>query len=221
VTDTGPGIPEAERGKIFEEFHQIGNPERDREQGFGLGLAIVRGLSRLLEHPLVVRSFPERAVGSEFALELPAGEAKRAREEEVQSSRRPHSLAGRRILIIDDERDIRDGLGALLESWGSSVISATGLEEALARQAESAGVPDVVICDYRLRDGATGAAVLAELEGRWQRKVPSVIITGDTSPERIHEAKRSGRPVLFKPVVPGKLRALLTALVERAADPAS
>jgi signal transduction histidine kinase/ActR/RegA family two-component response regulator len=218
VADTGPGIPEAERERIFDEFHQLGNAERDREQGLGLGLAIVRGLSHLLDHPVALRSAPERAVGSEFALALPAGDPELASAEEVaQASSRPgvRALAGRLVLIIDDEREIRDALGRLLESWGCRSLAAADLSEALAACGDGSRAPDIVLCDYRLRGGTTGAEVLAELEARWGAPVTSIIITGDTSPERIQEARRSGRAVLFKPVVPGKLRALLGALLSQ------
>jgi CheY-like chemotaxis protein len=202
--------------KIFEEFYQLGNQERDREHGLGLGLAIVRGLARLLGHPIAVRSVPERSAGSEFVIELPAGDPARASVEEAgQASSRPgtHTLAGRRILVIDDEREIRDALAALLASWGCLPASASSLQEVLATYgATGSERPEIVLCDYRLRGGTTGAEVLKELEARWGCRLPSVIITGDTSPERIQEARRAGRPVLFKPVVPGKLRALLSAL---------
>jgi hypothetical protein len=70
-----------------------------------------------------------------------------------------------------------------------------------------------VLCDYRLADGVTGAQALTALEERFGTRVSSVLITGDTSPERMREAKSAGRPVLFKPVLPGKLRALMSALL--------
>ncbi|HEY3500218.1 MAG TPA: hybrid sensor histidine kinase/response regulator [Polyangiaceae bacterium] len=215
VADTGPGILPEDRERIFDEFYQVGNAERDREQGLGLGLAIVRGLSRVLGHPVKVRSVPELSSGSEFSVCLSEGDPELAARAAVAAALpQAHGLRGRRILLIDDERDIREGLGALLRSWDCEAVSVGSLEEALVLWKGGLELPDIVLCDYRLRGGLTGADVLAELEASWDRKFISVIITGDTSPDRIREAKRSGRPVLFKPVIPGKLRALLNALVE-------
>jgi CheY-like chemotaxis protein/anti-sigma regulatory factor (Ser/Thr protein kinase) len=215
VIDTGCGIPLAEQRKVFEEFYQIGNPERDRERGLGLGLAIVRGLAKVLEHPVRVRSQPERAVGTEMVVELPAGDAELAGAAEAAASSGPAalSLAGRSVLLIDDERDIRDAMTALLNGWGCQASSAATVAEALALWQGNTDPPDLVLCDYRLPGGMTGAQALSELEASWSTRLTSAIITGDTSPERIREARSHGRPVLFKPVMPGKLRALLNALL--------
>jgi two-component system, sensor histidine kinase len=221
VADTGRGIPLAERSRVFEEFYQIGNPERDREQGLGLGLAIVRGLAKVLEHPVHVRSEPERTVGTELVVELPSGDAELASAAEAAASSGPpaHTLAGRSVLLIDDERDIRDAMVAVLEGWGCKASSAANLTEALALWQGKSDVPDLVLCDYRLPGGMTGAQALSQLEATWSTALTSAIITGDTSPERIREARSYGRPVLFKPVMPGKLRALLSALLHQAQRP--
>ena len=69
VADTGPGIPEPQQHQIFEEFYQVGNPERDRSRGFGLGLAIVRRIADMLEHPVAVRSVVGK--GSVFSVTVP------------------------------------------------------------------------------------------------------------------------------------------------------
>ncbi len=88
VWDTGRGIPTAEQARIFQEFYQVGNPERDRGRGVGLGLAIVKRLTALLGHPLKLRSQPER--GSVFTLELPYSDAPLAAHARVCSTfRRP------------------------------------------------------------------------------------------------------------------------------------
>jgi CheY-like chemotaxis protein len=116
------------------------------------------------------------------------------------------------VLVIDDERDIRTAMSALLKSWDCEPVVAASVQDAIRAWNDAPGAPDLVLCDYRLPGGLTGADALTALEAHWRVPLISVIITGDTSPERIREAKSFGRPVLFKPVIPGKLRALLSAL---------
>ena len=146
-------------------------------------------------------------------IDVPAGDARRAALTAAAASAPPPvlSLAGRRVLVLDDERDIRAAMRALLETWQCEALTAATVEEAL--EAAAAGAPDLVLCDYRLPNGLTGADALSRLEAELGQRFVSVIITGDTSPERIREAKSLGRPVLFKSVVPGKLRALLHSLL--------
>ena len=83
VWDTGAGIPELELQAIFEEFHQLDNPARERSKGLGLGLAIVQRLSDLLGHKIDVRS--RLGTGSVFSIEVPLGRAETAREPVVPS----------------------------------------------------------------------------------------------------------------------------------------
>jgi signal transduction histidine kinase len=219
VADSGPGIPPAEQERVFDEFYQIGNRERDRDKGLGLGLSIVRGLCQLLEHPLRLVSQPERPVGTEFVVTVPAGQAAFVRTRTAQA--RPEAgpgLAGRTILVIDDEREIRAGMAALLDAWHCQALCAGSADEAEALLAETGARPDAVVCDYRLPGELTGLRALERLEQRLGARLPAVIITGDTAADEIRAVKQSGRPLLFKPVMPGKLRAVITALVSGAGD---
>ena len=146
---------------------------------------------------------------------MPAGAAARAGRAESAPEPSPAlSLAGRRVLVIDDERDIREGMTALLESWHCEATGAGSADQALALLASKGERPEVVICDYRLPDDVTGTVALARLEEHFGVRIPAVIVTGDTSADRIREMKQSGRPLLFKPVMAGKLRAVLTALTD-------
>lgn len=210
VADTGRGVPPAEQEKVFEEFYQAGNPQRDREQGLGLGLSIVRGLCRLLDHRLELISQPRRERGTEVRVELPRGDAALAARALLPPPEPIGSLTGRCVLVIDDERDIRAGMAALLSSWQCEPLCAGSLEEAAALL-DARPPPDAVVCDFRLPSNTTGLTVLEALERRVGARLPAVIVTGDTSPEQIRLLKASGRALLFKPVVPGKLRAALTA----------
>src|SRR5262249_29837714 len=127
--------------------------------------------------------------------------------------------AGRRILVIDDERDIRAGMAALLDSWQCQALCAASADEAVALLEQANALPDAVVCDYRLPGELTGPRVLEHLERRLAPRRPAVIIPGDTAAEEIRAVKQSGRPLLFKPVMPGKLRAAITALVSTGARP--
>lgn len=205
VADTGLGIPAADQTRVFEEFFQVGNPQRDREQGLGLGLSIVKGLCRSLQHPLRLTSQPQRAVGTEVTVEVPRGIATTVSEPTPVLA---HALAGRRVLVLDDERDIRLGMQALLGTWQCTATCMGSLKEALE---STEAAPDLVVCDFRLSD-ANGPDALSRLEEKYGTPLRAVVVTGETSPERVAELKRCGRPVLFKPVLPGKLRATLSAL---------
>jgi two-component system, sensor histidine kinase len=214
VADTGLGIPPEAQEKVFEEFYQVGNPERDREQGLGLGLSIVRGICRTLEYPVKLISQPQRPMGSEFLVEVPAGEPSQVQEPQPVRASADPGFGGRRVLIIDDEKDVRDAMTALLESWNCKPFTAGSLSEASALLTTQP-LPDAVVCDYRLPDNITGAMAIAALEQLVGKKLPTLLVTGDTSAERIREMKQAGHPVLFKPAQPGKLRAALSAILNR------
>ncbi|MBL8955173.1 MAG: hybrid sensor histidine kinase/response regulator [Myxococcaceae bacterium] len=212
VADTGPGIPPDAQDRVFDEFIQLGNPERDREKGLGLGLAIVRGICKALGAPLTLVSQPSREVGTELTVELPEGDPVVARAT-PEPPAVVSTLAGRVVLVIDDEVEIRAGMAALLESWQCTALCAGSAAEAGVALAKQGFPPDAVVCDWRLRENATGGQALAQLEAQVGARLPAVFVTGDTSPERIREMKSAGHALLFKPVMPGKLRAALTAVL--------
>ena len=201
IWDTGVGIAPENQQAIFREFHQLGNPERDRRKGLGLGLAIVEGLSRALGHRLSMTS--EVGKGSVFKLELPLSDSA------VNKDRRPlwsvkDRLQGVRALVIDDDEAVRSGMSHLLQGWGCHCNTAGTINEALALARMNA--PDIVISDYRLREQRTGTEAIAALRKLLDKEVSALIITGDTAPERLREALASGLPLLHKPVTPDRLR---------------
>ncbi|OYD84060.1 PAS domain S-box protein [Azospirillum brasilense] len=197
VCDSGSGIPPDRQEDIFEEFTQLGNPERDREKGLGLGLAIVRRLCALLGHPIALRSRP--GSGSTFLVTVPAAEPLRP-VTTVPAVGRTEGGGCRLVLIIDDEVIILMGLRAMLEGWGYEVIAATAGDEAIRLLDEAGRQPDVILADYRLRNGKTGPEALRAIHAHCRASIPSIILTGDTAPERIVEAQRSGFAILHKPV---------------------
>jgi len=204
VCDSGIGIPPERQEEIFEEFTQIGNPERDRERGLGLGLAIVRRLCSLLGHTVSLRSVPGR--GSAFAIRAPRAEAPRAVVTAPPPSGASDPERRQLVLVIDDEVIILMGLRAMLEGWGYDVLAASAEEEAIDLLQKSGRRPDIVLADYRLRHGKTGPEALRAIHAHCNASIPSIILTGDTAPERIVEAQRSGFSILHKPVSAHHLR---------------
>lgn len=208
VHDKGIGIAAEQIPLIFQEFTQIGNPERDRGKGLGLGLAIVERLSRLLGTAVGVRSTPGR--GSSFWVSVPlAG----AGEPEVAPAEALPSLEGRCIALLDDEPVVLAALGAYLTGEGVRVLAAESPEALLAAIAASSRPLDLLVVDYRLRGGVTGAEAVRRVEAAVGRAVPALLLTGDTEPGRLAEAQASGIGLLHKPVEPAALlRAIGKAL---------
>jgi two-component system, sensor histidine kinase len=218
VYDTGLGIAAHEQQLVFEEFYQVGNRERDRSKGLGLGLAIVQRLTRLLSATLTMRSHLGR--GSLFAFDL-----ERAAPVELPALRVDRratgnrDLSGRLIVVVDDEELILDAAQTLLKQWNCTVIAATSGREALRQLASCTRPPDVLLCDFRLRDGENGVAVTAALRNEFNTDIPALLITGDTNPEQIRAIAASGLSVLHKPLREDELNDAICALC--AATPAT
>ncbi len=217
VSDTGRGIPLEAQEHVFEEFFQVGNAERDRSRGLGLGLAIVRRLVELLGGSISLRSAPDEGATFHVSLRRASVVRPSSRQDTSASSAgpRPRCASERRVMVVDDEREIRDSLTTLLATIGWQVRAVSDLEAAV--QAWDDGFrPEVVVVDFRLRAGGSGLDVLAALREHGC-VVPALMITGDTSPERITAARAVGIPVLYKPVDGLALARRLEALI----DPAS
>jgi signal transduction histidine kinase len=200
VWDTGIGIEASEHKEIFQEFHQLGNPERDRNKGLGLGLAIVDGLVRVLGYRLSLTSRPGH--GSVFKLILPASDAP-AVKEAPSSAPVAFGKLDLNVLVIDDDAAVRIGMEQLLRDWGCTCQVAESVEEALEMAQQFR--PDIVISDYRLREQRNGTEAIALLRKQLGTEIPALLITGDTAPERLREAQASGVPLLHKPVTPDLL----------------
>lgn len=215
VWDSGIGIAEDDLETIFEEFHQLGNPERDRTRGLGLGLAIVKRLSRLLGHRVTVRS--RLGGGSVFAIELPLTAAKVERRDvavvQAGGADLTGALAGRFILAIDDDPVQLAAMQAVFAHWDCDSVTAASAADALDQLALRERRPDAIVADYRLRGGANGAAAIQTLQKALEAPIPAVILTGDTEPARLAEAAASGFEILHKPVRPELLHAKLCELL--------
>lgn len=218
VADTGPGIPREEHERIFDEFYQLGNPERDRRKGMGLGLATVRRIAQLLDSRVMVDSEPGR--GSVFAIEVPAGDAASVvAGPAVPAAPDLDALRGRVIGIVEDEVDVREGLVKILESWRCRPVpAASAVELAAAVKGEGLRL-DAVLVDYRLREQENGLLAIRALRERFGAALPALIVSGDTSEDVLRDVRGAQLTLLAKPVRAARLRAALQHLL--AADAAA
>ena len=201
IKDTGIGIPSEHLNRIFEEFHQVNNVGRDRSEGLGLGLAIVQRLSTLLNHPVQVRS--ELGNGSVFSIAVPLSPDAAA----PRASCAPAVITGQNLLavVIDDDALVLMGLSAVLEGKGFTAVTAGSGDEALDRVRDLARPPDIIIADYRLRDGETGIAAVLRLRRALGGAVPGILLTGETGPSFQSEAAAHALGVAHKPVASDQL----------------
>jgi signal transduction histidine kinase/CheY-like chemotaxis protein len=208
VWDSGVGIPESERGRIFEEFYQLGNPERNSKKGLGLGLSIVQRLAKMLNAPVTVRSVPGK--GSMFAIRLARGVAPVAEAPARQGAPgRASDLAEKLIVVVEDEAAVLEGMRVLLESWGAKVVACGSLAETAAQAARLSRAPDLIVADYRLREGGIGTEAISTLRKRFNAAIPAIIVSGSTTPVHLGEAQALDAHLLLKPVMPAKLRTLI------------
>jgi len=212
VWDTGIGIKSSDLPRIFAEFYQVGQSERSRTQGLGMGLAIVKRLAHLLGYRLMVASRPGR--GTMFRLSMPLGGLPEIPEFTTAADTVPMPvMEPRSVLVIDDEEPIRIGLQLLLEEWGyESIIAATAAEATDAVRAR-AEPPDLILSDLHLGDGPDGIAAIRAVRELCRMEVPAILVTGDTSREELRRATESGHTVLFKPLQPRKLFNALRGMV--------
>jgi two-component system CheB/CheR fusion protein len=194
---------------IFEEFHQLDNPARQRSKGLGLGLAIVQRLADLLGHKIDVRS--RLAAGSVFAIEVPLGRVEATAPPVLGHAEIPEDVpACGTILIVDDDPVVLDMLRLLFDDQGQRTIVAADGHQAL-EFTEGSNMPDLIVADYNLPNGITGLEIIARLQARAQHPIPAIILTGDISTESLRDIAGHGCVHLNKPV-----RAKdLTRLVQR------
>lgn len=212
VHDTGIGIAEDQFTKVFDEFYQIGNQERDRQQGLGLGLSIVNRAARLLGHAVVLRS--SLGKGTSFIVTVPLAQERFLDEQSVTAPpRKVNDLAGRSIAVIENEGFIRVGVQHLLQTWGCEVVTADSATAMLEKLEAHNGHIDLVISDFGLRGTPNGIAAIAALRQRYGTHLPALLFTGDISKETYNAAQSSGLSILYKPATPEMLRAAIEAEV--------
>ncbi|UTW48154.1 hybrid sensor histidine kinase/response regulator [Bacterioplanoides sp. SCSIO 12839] len=210
VIDTGIGIPEEEQQAIFSEFHQLHNPERDQQKGLGLGLSIVQRLCTLQDWNIRLSS--EVNIGSTFTIEVPLGDDSQIIQEQAQQ---PHynNFNNRFIIVIDDDNYVRSSISELLRSWGAKVTACESLQQAISYCSAHSDIPDLIISDLRLRHEENGIQTINQLRHHFQHPITALLLTGDTDPERIRQAKQSSLVVLHKPVQAARLRLAIQRLL--------
>ena len=211
LRDTGIGIPEEAAEDVFSEYYQLNNPSRDRANGLGLGLAIVRRLCELMDMPLEMESVEGK--GTVFRLIVPGGDPAQL-DRIVNPEFSPLQATGKQVLVIDDETQVLQSMRHLLESWGCEVMLAESARDALKVMALTDVSPDLIISDFRLRDDLSGVDAVEAVRESLESRIPAVIITGDTSPARLREVSGAGLHVMHKPVNPDELQALMQRLFD-------
>ena len=209
VLDTGIGIPPSKFRTVFKEFARLDEGVRTAA-GLGLGLSIVDRIARVLKHSVDISSEPSK--GTQFRVELPLETnirrlqtASRVAEPDVTTN-----LAGMRVVCIDNEPKIIEGMTLLLTGWGCAVTTAGSLAASRDLVA-TMPAPDVIFADYHLDDGY-GTDAIAELRRAWKASIPSALVTADRSPEVRTLAEAEAIAVQNKPIKPAALRAYLNRI---------
>ncbi|MGE5492404.1 MAG: ATP-binding protein, partial [Actinomycetota bacterium] len=200
VWDTGIGIPDEFRQKIFDEYFQIGNRERDRAKGVGLGLSIVRRLSRLLGAEVRCHSLPGRGSIFEFSLPLADEVAAPVAAPEVPDSF--DGFEGSTVMVVEDDAAVGTAIRAACEAQGMRAILHPNAESALA-DAEALRA-DYYVSDFRL-PGMSGLDLLDRLQQDVGYPINAVLLTGELASTEFLKKNHKGFTVLFKPITFVKL----------------
>ncbi len=216
VMDSGPGIPADQQEHIFEEFVQGGHASEaspgDGHVGLGLGLAIVRRSLALLAHPLSLRSEPGR--GSSFTITLDEASAPPPMPAKPALPGQP--LRHWRVVLVDDDAQVRSAVTARLAAWGAEVEAHAGLasfRQWLALRPRGHSGIDIVVTDHRLI-GASAIDVIDALRSH-AGPVPVLVITGDTDGRELARLQAQGIPVLHKPFRADALLGMILQLLAR------
>ena len=218
VWDSGRGIAPEHQQRVFDEFYQVARNlehQGEHQRGLGLGLATVRKLAELVDCQVQLASWPQRGTRISVLL-APASVTSASRIPDLVDI--PLDISGLRVLVVDDEPTILEGLRALLQEWGCDIRAAENEMQALDMVSDWERAPDLVISDLRLREGRSGVDVLRAVARHYgqdpqQPGFARLLVTGETRSDRIGEIAASRIPVLFKPVSPQKLREAMLASV--------
>ena len=212
VWDTGVGIPEEQLEAIFEEFHQVNNPARERRLGLGLGLAIVHRIGIMLGHVIDVRSRPGK--GSVFAIEVPlASDKSGVWVPHLGQPAGDASGVSSTVVIIEDDPQVRETLELLFKAEGHRTLPVADGQAALALARSRPAEPDIMIVDYNLPGALNGLQTIAEVRRTLHRDTPAIILTGDISTGTLRKIVQERCLHLTKPVNAEELTRLVGTLI--------
>jgi len=215
ISDTGKGIAEDKQGMIFNEFTQLGNPERDRKKGLGLGLAIVKRISLLMNIDLRLTS--RVGQGTEFSFSLPLmNNINSTPENQIDAGITNNKLfSSLIILVIDDEAEILNGMRLILQSWNARVVTACDAEQAIEQLDYQGLYPNLIISDLRLQSGKNGVDAINTIRNEFESQIKAIVITGDTASDSITLTETVKLPTLYKPVEPHLLKSEIEQLFSK------
>ena len=213
VADTGPGIAESERARIFGEFER--GADDAASPGLGLGLAIVERAAKGLGHPLTLDTAV--GVGSTFRLEVPVVAASETgpRDAAPGPEKWDAILHGKVVLLVENDRDLAVALCLVVEAHGADVLVCHDIAEACGLLEEIDLVPDCLLLDYQLDNGETGLDLLETLRA-CHGAVPAVVVSADRSEEVIARCQAARVPLFSKPVDELRLMKTMAKLVAAA-----
>ncbi|MCP4430507.1 MAG: PAS domain-containing protein [Gammaproteobacteria bacterium] len=218
VLDTGPGIAKSERREIFHEFQRGKSANINDDKGLGLGLAIVDKISRILDHPIDIKSIPGKgscfSVLVPYAIQQPGIDNKNDAKE--NSAAVFQVMAPTHVIVIDNDESICEAMEILLSGWGCSVHSIhtnQQIDSLLTRGTDPE--PDLIIADYHLGNDLTGLDVINQYNHGASVKVPILMITANYTSELRQQVRESGYHIINKPVKPLKLKLAMNHLLRR------
>lgn len=176
IMDDGPGIPPDQHARVFDEYVQLAKKPRDRQDGLGLGLSIVRRLSDLLDVKIDLDS--SKDAGTNWAIHIAKDALKSADTPPLDGQLR-RLENNPLIVVIDDEPDIRQAMSLLMSGWGCVVIAVPSSVHAIEELSSHDAVPVLIIADKRLSNGMSGVDAINAVRDEVNQDIAAILMTGD------------------------------------------